>query len=172
MHEAVLAEAEIHLRHAPVDSESEEQSEEAVRGLATGKRRSYLRYAKPRPQEPPKRVLTWAESMSGDVDESAVPPDVLQEAEEVFHRVSGKDFMVSKLELVEAMNGDVKIFESIDADKSGKISIEEWYNWILVSHAAKGEAGPAWLRSLIDRITAKLNADALGVAPRVSGVRL
>ena len=61
VHEAVLAEAEVHLRFAPVDDSEPQASEAYASGLVT-KRRSLLRYARPRRKEPVKRVLAWAES--------------------------------------------------------------------------------------------------------------
>ena len=62
------------------------------------------------------------------------------EAELVFKMVSGHDAILDKEDLIRAHGKDgVALFERLDVDSDGKVSLREWNKWLKESHQEQGE---------------------------------
>lgn len=75
------------------------------------------------------------------------------DAESVFRLLAGltpdDESTISKLELIKAHHGDFKLFEQLDVDSDGRITIDEWHRFLQSKHVEMGGKGDAWLRSLL-----------------------
>ena len=80
--------------------------------------------------------------------------DIQTDAESVFRLVAGltpddDESTISKPELIKAHHGDFKLFEQLDADSDGRITIDEWHRFLQSKHTEMGGKGDAWLRSVL-----------------------
>jgi len=94
-----------------------------------------------------KQVLTF-------VDENE------QNATEVFHLLAeegGDMFTIRKEDLVRAHKGDFKIYEAMDGDADGSVTIAEWRDWLWATRDKKGPGkGPKWLKQLLTTLRTNL----------------
>ena len=83
-----------------------------------------------------------------------------EEAELVFQKVAsidGNPDLMSKAELVRAYHGDFKVFEDIDGDSDGNVTLDEWHAWLQRTHASKeGAKGDRWLKSVLHTLSTNL----------------
>ena len=59
------------------------------------------------------------------------------------------DPAVSKEQLVRAHGGDYSVFERMDTDADGRISLEEWLAWLQAEHQRKGKHGDKHTRTFL-----------------------
>jgi len=69
-------------------------------------------------------------------------PELAKEAEAVFRFVAGEDAMMSKAELLKAMDGDFGTFAQLDSDRNGHVNLEEWDLYLRKMVAEKGAENP------------------------------
>ena len=81
---------------------------------------------------------------------------MLEEAEVIYRLVSavgGETDLMEKTELIKANGGDFKLFEALDEDESGTVTLEEWLAYLKKTRALKGakkpEKGDRWLQNLL-----------------------
>jgi len=66
----------------------------------------------------------------------------------------------SKDELLEAHDGDFHIFEKMDSDSDGKVTLQEWRNFIMTQIDARGEnKGERWRTSLFHTLEMNLTTE-------------
>jgi len=124
-------------------------------------------------------LLTQLEAGFDDFDErynaesglDAAWAESSQEAEDVFKLVAarhpdGDHISITKEELVKAHDGDYGIFDKIDVDSDGNLTLDEWYDWLKRTHLEKGGA---WLTSILHTLSRHLKAEAEAAA-KVEGV--
>lgn len=74
------------------------------------------------------------------------------EAVRVFQVVASiinKDGLVTKDELAAAMGGDIHIFDDMDLDQDGLVSLENFAAFVAKVHTEKGGKGDTWLKNLL-----------------------
>jgi len=67
---------------------------------------------------------------------------------------------VTKEVIVRAQGGDFHLFENLDTDNNGEVSLLEWEAYINKTHNEKGpRKGPSWLASLLYSMDLDLEAN-------------
>ena len=86
------------------------------------------------------------------------------EVEEVYSKLAAQDdddSLMSKEELVRAHQGDHGLFEQLDADADGNVTLEEWVGFCKENHAKKGkrkpEKGDNWLGTMLHTLESNLD---------------
>ena len=88
-----------------------------------------------------------------------------KECKEIFQLVAasgGDPDTVRREDLVRANQGDDHIFEEMDVDDSGDVSLLEWMKFIRASMEEKGSDGEQWLKSWLNRLRANITPSNRG----------
>ena len=64
---------------------------------------------------------------------------------------------VRREDLLAAHNGDFKVFEGMDTDASGDITLEEWNTFLKRKMKAKGKKGQMWVSNFLNTLNVNLN---------------
>ena len=68
---------------------------------------------------------------------------------------------MSKAELIKAHNGDFKLFEQLDGDSDGRVTLDEWHTFLERKHMEKGDKGDVWLRSVFHTLRKNAEIDSV-----------
>ena len=74
------------------------------------------------------------------------------EAEKVYMIIAKEDGLLDKEELVAAHSGDYRIFDLLDADGNGVVTVDEWHDYIEGLKVSKGIRGEEYVSAFLDGI--------------------